>query len=362
MKKRHKKTTIIAAALLLAAAALQLAARGITGFADLYSQTVYPVLVGVIGRIFSILPFSVVEIGLYLLILSALVGITLLLIRMVRRRITAGQAFLAAGRTLFLAAAALLFSYTAGCGINYYRTPFSAEAGFLMEESGREELASLCRLLASQINEAAKGIETDSEGCLILTEDAEETARRAMEALGERYESLRGYYPQPKGLLFSRLLSVQKIEGVYSPFTLEANYNQEMPEVNIPSTLCHELSHLRGFMREDEANFIAYLACLESGDPSFVYSGAILAFIHSGNALYANGGQEEYFNIYNSLCDTAKRDMAADSAFWRQFDGPVAEASSQVNDAYLKANSQEDGVRSYGRMVDLLLAFYRERG
>ena len=90
MKKRHKKTTIIAAALLLAAAALQLAARGITGFADLYSQTVYPVLVGVIGRIFSILPFSVVEIGLYILILSALVGIALLLIRTARRRITAG--------------------------------------------------------------------------------------------------------------------------------------------------------------------------------------------------------------------------------------------------------------------------------
>ena len=54
--------------------------------------------------------------------------------------------------------------------------------------------------------------------------------------------------------------------------------------------------------------------------------------------------------------------MAADSAFWNQFDGPVAEVSNQVNDAYLKANSQEDGVRSYGRMVDLLLAMYREEG
>ena len=118
----------------------------------------------------------------------------------------------------------------------------------------------------------------------------------------------------------------------------------------------------RGFMREDEANFIAYLACRESNDPQFVYSGAVLAFIHSGNALYADGGQEEYWEIYDSLCETARRDLSRDSAFWRQFDGKVAEVSSQMNDAYLKVNRQEDGVKSYGRMVDLLLAMYRQEG
>jgi hypothetical protein len=53
--------------------------------------------------------------------------------------------------------------------------------------------------------------------------------------------------------------------------------------------------------------------------------------------------------------------MAADSAFWKQFDGKVAEVSNKVNDTYLKVNKQEDGVKSYGRMVDLLLAQHRER-
>ena len=32
-----------------------------------------------------------------------------------------------------------------------------------------------------------------------------------------------------------------------------------MPFYNIPHTICHELSHLKGYMREDEANFIGYL-------------------------------------------------------------------------------------------------------
>ena len=30
-----------------------------------------------------------------------------------------------------------------------------------------------------------------------------------------------------------------------------------------------------------------------------------------------------------------------------------------MNDTYLKANAQEDGTKSYGRMVDLLLALRR---
>ena len=46
---------------------------------------------------------------------------------------------------------------------------------------------------------------------------------------------------------------------------------------------------------------------------------------------------------------------------WIGFDGKVAEVSNKVNDTYLKVNKQEDGVKSYGRMVDLLLAQHRER-
>ena len=30
-----------------------------------------------------------------------------------------------------------------------------------------------------------------------------------------------------------------------------------------------------------------------------------------------------------------------------------------MNDVYLKANDQSDGVQSYGRMVDLMLEYYQ---
>ena len=76
-----------------------------------------------------------------------------------------------------------------------------------------------------------------------------------MKGLADEYPQFKSWYPYPKPLIHPRLLSVQQLTGVYSPFTVEANYNSEIPAYNIPHTICHELSHLKGYMREDEANF-----------------------------------------------------------------------------------------------------------
>ena len=113
-------------------------------------------------------------------------------------------------------------------------------------------------------------------------------------------------------------------------------------------------------MREDEANFVAWLACMASDQPQFTYSGHMLAFSYAMDALWNTGEKEAYREIYAGLCQNAKEDLQADSAFWLQYDGKAAEVSQTVNNTYLKLNSQDDGVKSYGRMVDLLLAYRRE--
>lgn len=52
-------------------------------------------------------------------------------------------------------------------------------------------------------------------------------------------------------------------------------------------------------------------------------------------------------------------DLNANSLFWDQYEGKVAETATKVNDTYLKLHQQKDGVKSYGRVVDLMLAYYR---
>ncbi len=340
--------------------ALQLLARKTLWFGTWYIEHIFPVYVNTLGRLMSLVPFSVVEFGLYGIIIWA-VWITGSFLWKASEK---GEKFhVLLGNWLhkvLTAVSLLLMMYTMTCGINYYAMSFSAKEGFAVQKSSKEELIELCNYLVDQVNEAAAELSVE-EGCMLLTVDVQREAVKAMKAAGEQYESLTGYYPIPKPVTVSWILSVQQLSGIYSPFTVEANYNREMTDYNIPSTACHELSHLKGFAREDEANFIAYLACMASDSPEFNYSGAMLAYIYANNALYGAGEQEMYFAIRDRLCDTAKRDLAANSAFWDRYEGKVAEVSNQVNNTYLQINDQKDGVKSYGRVVDLLLAMQRNQ-
>jgi hypothetical protein len=84
----------------------------------------------------------------------------------------------------------------------------------------------------------------------------------------------------------------------------------------------------------------------------------MLALVHATNQLF-RADPEAYRRVMDTLPDGVFADFRANNAYWKQFEGPVAEFSDSVNDAYLRSNRQADGVQSYGRMVDLLLALYR---
>ena len=190
-----------------------------------------------------------------------------------------------------------------------------------------------------------------------------------MRSLGEQYPQLDGYYPNPKPVLNSFFMSQQYLMGIYFPFTLEANYNQEMYESNMPETICHELAHLKGFILEDEANFIAYLACINSDNDDFAYSGSIAALKYIRNNISDYGTDEDLNNFYENLNTNILIDWNTSWQYWQdvQEDDSALISSKVVNkvsdvasEASLQMNGVDDGMQSYGRMVDLLLDYYAE--
>ena len=112
-------------------------------------------------------------------------------------------------------------------------------------------------------------------------------------------------------------------------------------------------------MQEEEANFIAFLACVNADSPEFRYSGYILGWLYATNQLY-HADYDAYERIHSMLNNQSRTDLAANTQFWTTYDGQIAEVSNQINDSYLKANGQDDGVASYDRMVDLIMAYYNE--
>lgn len=329
-----------------------LAARTVPGFAEWYAVRVYPVFVNTLGRFSSLFPFSVIEVLFYLAALTVLAG----MIAICRKKLRLQKAAAVLVKVLLV----LFAVFTLNCGINYHRMPFSERAGFAIQKSTEDELVALCEFLVEEINQAADGLSVDSDGHCKLEGDISREAKNAMQQAEEEYPELSGYYPDAKPVLSTWYFSWQLLQGAYSPFTIEANYNNGMPDQDKPSTICHELSHLKGFMREDEANFISYLACRASESREFRYSGSLLAYIYAGNALYKQNA-ETFREVRAGLCDQAVRDLKDHNAYWERYRGTVSEVSDKLNDTYLKANAQEDGVKSYGRMVDLLLAWNRER-
>lgn len=330
---------------LLCAVLFQLLARYGNGFGQWYATTIYPLWQRIMGWAFGFYPFSVVEFGLYfLLVLYFIYGI-----RHIR------QPLKLAARTVLLIGS-LLLSYTMNCGINYYRNPFSSYLDLEIRPSSKEELYDLCEYLTNQVN-LLKSRQSGNQPLKELELGKEGIA--AMKNLGEIYPGLAGFYPLPKAVTFSEILSYQYLTGIYAPFTVEANYNRDMTSYNKPLTICHELSHLKGFMREDEANFIGYLACVNTACVEYQYSGFLMGWIYAGNAL-ADVDMDAYSRLYQRLDQAVIQDLSDNNRFWDKYEGKVAEAANKINDTYLKMNSQEDGVKSYGRVVDLMLAYYRE--
>lgn len=407
--KSHPRRIYLLALLLdlLALAANQLAARS-SAFANAYSHYVYRVLSLGLGSVTGLLPFSVVELLLYATILFVLFDFVKQLRRAIRafteclhpasaaqpRAGGVSQTFppqadaarpaqlLAVARPLrrflghlFLILSALLVLYVFLCGINYHRTSFSQEAGLsvTLDEHGtvydEADLIVLCDYLVTEINATEAQLDVPYIGQTTETPKASaawlwhagRTGQRAMEKLGQRYSRLSGHYPFPKPILNTWLLSVQQTTGVYSPFTVEANYNRDIAYYDIPFTICHELSHLRGYMQEEEANFIGVLATIGANDLYFNYSGYVSAWVYAGNAL-ARIDSTAFATLYGRINARTRQDMLYNNAYWKQFEGKPAEAHEQLNDAYLKIQGQSTGVRSYGHVTDLMLEYFAKNG
>lgn len=347
MENKHK--IWISLGLILFCLILSLLSRVIDGFADGYYTYVYRYLSVIVAFICNLVPFSLAEISLYLLCLLVIISILYGVIRKSRIKGERKAYWFKVGTNGLLILSILFFLFVIFCGINYQKTSFAVKEGFDKKQYGVEELEQVCEYLTNRINGL---VEED-----IAFTNMRQSSREAMYELADTYTSLEGYYPKPKYLLVAEILSYQQVSGVYSFFTIEANYNSDMPAYQQPFTMCHELAHLKGIMKEEEANFVAYIACKESDDLALQYSGAMTAYSYCMNELYTYD-VEKFTSIREKLSEKANEDIVTKHAFWKQYEGTISNLQTTINDAYLKANSQPSGVSSYNEVVALIVNDY----
>ncbi len=343
---------------------LNLLAWNSAAFCDAYIEVFFPVILNTYGRLTGIFPFSVGEIMLVLavvLTVAALLVWLLAFVKKCRKHIKRYYLFYA---WTFLIVCLVM---TLNCFILYHASTFS-ENYFQENERGTlEELIAVRNMVVEQCNLLAPQMERDEKGAIVTTLDLETEAIACMQKLGGTYDRLEGYYPRPKPLAASDFFSQQHMCGYFFPFSMEANYNDVMYIMNKPATMCHELAHLKGYILEDEANFISYLACLQSEQPLVRYSGYLSVLNYLDNDFYKAIGRDNKAYFAQPIIDEQVRldNIFVTDEEWERINGKalidtetVDEVSDKVVDVTLKVNGVKDGMVSYNRVVELLLQYY----
>ncbi len=243
-----------------------------------------------------------------------------------------------------------------GWGINFARQPLSVSMGYEQREYSVEELTLLCEDLAVMTNNARVMV-SEQDGNFVIPQSPSAflaSASNIYAANAEEFMNL-GVQTRVKYVSLNNMLSTFRIQGIFSPFTYEANVNAEMPDLFLPASTLHEYAHVQGFAREDECEFIAFYVGYNCGVAEFEYSSLNMALNYALNALSGEDA-DAYARIYESLHQGIIRDWVQHGEYWAQFDTPAAQASEQLNNSYLMFHNQDDGTKSYGRMLDLLLA------
>lgn len=327
-----------------------------------YARGVYPRIASALGRSVGRAPFSVAE---AVVLAASFVACVLMLRFMGRlRRCPDRRAALLAGLATVVAVLGPVYlAFLLAWGLNYQRQPFAVSQGLDARPASSAELAGLCRRLVADADEGRSAVEEDVTGVMRLPgglASALGRAREGFDAASHRHAALAGPLAPAKAVRLSTVLSYLGISGVFFPFTGEPNVNATVPDPELPFVIAHEMAHQGGFAREDEANYIASLACRLHPDPDFRYSGSLVASVHALAALEGAAPATAH-ELSRSRSEGVRRDLRALRAWSDRYRTPLRAVSGAVNDGYLRSQGQRDGVRSYGRMVDLLIAEERAR-
>jgi hypothetical protein len=305
-----------------------------------------------LALLFSFTSYAVAESLLVLAIAAGLFTLSRSIVRSLREKTAWPFAIWSSG--VIASAAGIAFLFTLIWGGTYHAEKLETRLGLRREPQTEAILYKTAVKHLEDIIMYSEIVSADADGFEALAPEAARTVRSLMKADPEIF----GNVPvaRPKRAVSYPILTMLGISGIYSPFTGEAIVNTINTEPFLPSVMTHELAHRLGFAPEDDANFIAYLACMASDEPIFRYSGALMAFMYCYNALRSQDLRHE---LWSKLPQRTIRDFALNREAWQKYERPVLrEIAANVNDAYLQTMGQEEGVKSYGLVTDLLIALY----
>ena len=340
---RLLRVTLIMAA--LAAAVVPLPPRLVEAW---YSHRIYPVIQRAVTPLSNAVPVAILDVAGLALLMVLVIGFWRRL-----RRGGLARTLVSSALTILTLTAALFLIFLGLWGLNYRRLPLDEKLEYDRNRVTREAAAKLGDYAVREVNAlhaAAHGVDRSSapQPSLEMAFDA------AQRILGSERTAVPGV---PKRSLLERYFRAAAIDGMTDPFFLEIILNPDTLPFERPFVLTHEWAHLAGYANEAEANFVAWLACVQ-GDAMARYSGWLAIFEH----VVASVPKADRPRLTAQLAAGPRRDLQEAAARYAKASPVIRTAARDVYDTYLRANRVNEGVASYTAVVRLMLGTGLEGG
>jgi hypothetical protein len=267
-----------------------------------------------------------------------------------------------------LAGASMIwFLHTGIYGLNYHAGPLADDIRLVMSDYSLDELEEATIYYQERANALAAELPRDGAGNPIFS-DFDTLAQQAGDGFkvltSEKYtySIFAGDLSPVKKLGWADMYTSMGITGVTMPITGEAAVNPQIPAVSLPFTMCHEMAHRMCIAIEADANFAAYLACSENESVEFRYSAYFMAYRYCYSALASLSSKSAATataRIGTAENEYLRQDMAEYNRFFNEnMKDSNTKIGDWLNDTYIKVSGDGDGIRSYGRVSDLLVCWH----
>lgn len=247
-------------------------------------------------------------------------------------------------------------------GFNYYRQPLHKTVGITELDYSTEELNDFTHQLIGKLNHLQIIItlnDTLKVKIPLSKNDIYNKVENGYAKLSENYPQFTYKTKSTKHSIISLPLTYMGFSGYLNPFTGEAQVNSLMPKANYPSTSCHEVAHQLGYAAENEANFIGFLSAISNDDIYFQYSGYYMALRYALNDLYMHD-KDKYQIAIESVNEGILKNMKESHEFWQSYQNPFEIYFKRIFNLFLKANKQPEGIKSYNRMIGMLINYNKQ--
>ncbi|WP_165748103.1 DUF3810 domain-containing protein [Cellulophaga sp. Z1A5H] len=319
-----------------------------------FSTGIYPYSSMFFRFIIGWIPFSVGDVLYAFLILYAL------------RYLIVKRTYICSHKLLFLRNIAVVlavayFTFNISWGLNYHREPISKKLA-LEEKTSKKELISFVEQLIIKTNQTQMTITGDTTKMVKIPYSNTEIFQKTIEG----YKSLEKIHPilayhqkSIKESLFSYPLSYMGYGGYLNPFTNEAQVNALIPAFRFPVITGHEIGHQLGYSAENETNLIGYLVTLNNDDIQFKYSAYAYALSYCLSNIKEN--DNALFKILIAKVNAGVLQNYQElNTFWLQYENVTEPLFKAVFNSFLKANKQDDGIKSYSKVVFLLVSYHQK--